>query len=377
MSLRKIKVGMIGAGFIGPVHIESLRRLGFVEVVALATSKEETARSKAEVLSIPKAYGDYRDLIEDEEVEVVQITSPNYLHFPQVKAALEADKHVVCDKPLAINSQESKILVELAKKKGVVNAVSFNNRFYPLVQHSRAIIGEDVLGSVCTIRGTVLDDWLLYSTDYNWRVERSKGGPLQIVASLGCHLLDLIQFVSGLRIISVFANLDTIIPFRKKPINKGYELKEVFTEDYAALLLRLENKARGVVVLSQLSAGRKVEFSLEIDGLKGSLAWNSRNPNELWQGFREKPNSLLLKEPSLLSPSAKKYAAYPGGHTEGYADAFKQCFKNIYEHILLEKQLSDSDSDFPTFETGHEMQCIMDGIKKSAEIGGWVDVEYS
>jgi len=166
--LEKIKVGVIGAGFIGPVHIESIRRLGFVEVVALATSSEETAKAKAKALSIPKAYGDYRDLIEDDEVEVVQITSPNYLHFPQAKAALEAGKHVVCDKPLAVNSEESRTLVDLAKKKKLVNAVTFNHRFFPLVQQSKALIQKGALGSIYLIQGGFLPDWLLHDNDYYW-----------------------------------------------------------------------------------------------------------------------------------------------------------------------------------------------------------------
>jgi len=183
----KIKVGVIGAGFIGPAHIEAIRRLGFVEVVALATSSEDTAKPKAKALSIPKAYGRWQDLIEDEEVEVVQITSPNYLHFDQAKAALEAGKHVVCDKPLTTNSDQSRVLVELAKKKGLVNAVTFNHRFYPLVQHCRALIQKGFLGSIYLIQGGFLQDWLLYDTDYNWRVEADKGGKLRAVGDIGTH----------------------------------------------------------------------------------------------------------------------------------------------------------------------------------------------
>jgi len=386
----KIKVGVIGAGFIGPAHIESLRRLGFVEVVALATSREETAKAKAKALSIPKAYGNYQELLQDEEVEVVQITSPNYLHFPQAKAALEAGKHVVCDKPLAINSRESKILVELAKSKGVVNAVTFNHRFYPLIQQSKALIQKGELGSIYFIQGGFHQDWLLYNTDYNWRVEVDKGGAVRAIGDIGTHWLDTIQFVTGLKVEAVFADLGTFIPVRKKPRAQvetfaGKELKPtdyeevpVTTEDCGIVLLKfVGSSAKGVMTVSQISAGRKCRLFYEIFGAKAGISWDSEKANQLWIGYRDKPNEVLLKDPALMDSSAKKFARYPGGHLEGFPDSHTQCNRAIYEYIREEKYKKGVPPDFPTFQTGHEEQLLCEAILESHRRGEWVKIDYS
>jgi len=383
-----IKVGVIGAGFIGPAHIESLRRLGFVEVVALATSREETAKTKAKALSIPKAYGNYMDLIEDKDVEVVQITSPNYFHFPQAKAAIEAGKHVVCDKPLAVSSEESKILVELAKEKGVVNAVTFNHRFYPLVQQSKALVEKGTLGPIYFIYGGFHQDWLLYDTDYNWRVERDKGGPVRAIGDIGTHWLDTIQFVTGLKVEAVFAELSTFIKIRKKPKREietfaGKEIKpeeyeevSMETEDLGIVMLRFSGvDTKGVMTVSQISAGRKCKLFYEISGAKAALAWDSERANELWIGYRDKPNEILPKDPALMDPEVKKYARYPGGHLEGFPDSHTQCNRAIYEYIRDEKYKKEIPPDFPTFETGHEEQLICDAILESHEKGQWVKVK--
>ena len=386
----KIKVGVIGAGFIGPAHIESLRRLGFVEVVALATSREETAKAKAKQLSIPKAYGNYQDLIEDDEVEVVQITSPNYLHFPQAKAALEAGKHVICDKPLAINSEESAVLLELAKEKKVVHAVTFNHRFFPLVQQCRTLIQKGFLGSsIYLIQGGFLQDWLLYDTDYNWRVEASKAGKLRAVGDLGTHWMDIIEFVTGLRIEAVFADLATFIPTRKKP--KGevetfagkekkkleeYEEIKVDTEDLAVVLLKFSGSpARGIMTVSEVTAGRKSRLFFEIYGEKSALAWDEERANEMWIGYRDKPNEILLKDPALLDRDVAKYARYPGGHGEGFPDSHTQCNRAIYEYIRDEKYKEGVKPEFPTFEDGHRQEVLCDAILESARRGEWVKIE--
>lgn len=386
----KIKVGIVGAGFIGPAHIESLRRLGFVEVVALATSREETARSKAKALSIPKAYGNYQELIKDEEVEVVQITSPNYLHFPQIKAALDAGKHVVCDKPLTINPRESKILVELAREKGVVNAVTFNHRFYPLVQQSRAIVQQGSLGSLYLIQGGFHQDWLLYDTDYNWRVESEKGGAVRVVGDIGTHWLDTIQFVTGLKVEAVFADLGIFIPVRKKPkaaveTFAGKELKPtdyeeipIDTEDCGIVLLKFVGAStKGVMTVSQISAGRKCRLFYEIFGASSALSWDSEKANQLWMGHRDKPNEVLIKDPALMDLSAKKFARYPGGHTEGFPDSHTQCNRAIYEYIRKEKYKRGISPDFPTFQTGHEEQLLCEAILESHRREEWVKIDYS
>lgn len=385
----RIKVGVIGAGFIGPAHIESLRRLGFVDIVALATSNEETAKAKAKALSIPRGYGNYEDLIKA-DIDVVQITSPNYLHFPQAKAAVEVGKHVVCDKPLVMNSTESKILVELAQKKGVVNAVTFNHRFYPLVQQSRALIQQGGLGSLYIIQGGFHQDWLLYDTDYNWRVEAKEGGAVRAVGDIGTHWLDTVQFVTGLKVKAVFANLRTMVPVRKKPKASvetfaGKELKPsdyekvpIDTEDCGIVLLKfVESEAMGVMSVSQVSAGRKCRLFYEIYGKSGGLSWDSEMPNQLWIGHRDEPNEILIKDPALMDSTAKPCARYPGGHAEGFPDSHTQCERTIYEYIREEKIKGGVSPDFPTFQTGHEEQLLCEAILASSKKGAWVEIDYS
>jgi len=381
---KKIKVGIIGGGFIGLTHIEALRRLGDVDVVALARSNEERARQKANQLNIPKAYGDWKKLIEDEDVQVVHICTPNFLHFEIAKQALLAKKHVICEKPLGMNSQETSALINFAKEKGSVNAVCFNVRFYPLVQHMRSIIQKGELGDIFTIRGSYLQDWLFYSTDYNWRVDPKLSGPSRAVADIGSHLLDLIQFVTGLKITAVFADFGTMHSIRKKPLKptqtftkieaEEYEEKKIETEDYASVLLRFNNaKARGVITVSQIDAGRKNQIFLEISGSKKTVCWNSETPNELWIGHRDKPNELVIKDPNLICPEVIEFANYPGGHNEGFPDTFKQLFRKVYGYIQEERR--DLKPQFPTFMDGHKEVVLCESILKSSQKSQWIKVE--
>jgi predicted dehydrogenase len=384
----RVRVGVIGAGFIGPAHIESIRRLGFVDVVALSTSKEDTAKAKAKALSIPKAFGDYNDLLK-EEIDVVEITSPNRLHFPQAKAALEAGKHVVCDKPLTLNSKESKTLVELAEKKGLVNAVTYNHRFYPLVQQSKAMIQGKTLGPIYLIQGGFHQDWLLFDTDYNWRVEAKEGGEARAMGDIGTHWLDTIQFIIGARVEAVFASLGTVIPVRKKP--KGsvetfagkeltpsdYEKIPIDTEDLGIVLLKFSGiDTKAVMTVSQVSAGRKCRLFYEIYCANGAVSWDSEMPNQLWAGYRDKPNEVLVKDPSLMAPAAKPSARYPGGHGEGFPDSHTHCARTIYEYIREKRYESGEQPQFPTFRDGHAEQLLCEAILDSNRKGKWAAVRY-
>ena len=379
-----LKAAVIGTGFIGPAHVEALRRLG-IEVVGVAGSSPERARPKAEALRIPKVYADWRELVGDPAVNVVHIATPNYLHYSMAKAAIEAGKHVVCEKPLAMNSQESAELLELAEEAGIVHAVNYNIRFYPLCQEARARAARGDLGYVYIIRGSYLQDWLFYDTDWNWRLEPELGGGLRAVADIGTHWLDLTSFITGLRVQAVLADFRTFIPVRKKPAKPidtfaGKEMRPedyiehpIHTEDYATVLLAYENGARGVMTVSQVSAGRKNRLAFEINGSKSSLAWDSERPNELWIGHRDGPNELLLKDPSLLTSQAHQFTSYPGGHNEGFPDTFKQLYHAVYRYI----QAGDftAPPDFPTFADGHEEILLCEAIERSAKEQRWVEVE--
>lgn len=382
----KFKVGVIGVGFIGPAHMEGIRRLGF-EVVAVSEATQTLADQAAERLLVPKAYGNWADLIADPEIDVVHIASPNYLHYEHAKAALEAGKHVVCEKPLAMTAEESGDLVRIAKEKQLVHAVNFNIRFYPLVHEAKARIESGELGDrLYIIQGSYLQDWLLLETDWNWRLEPELGGDLRAVADIGSHWMDLVTFVAGTRIKSVFADFETFIPIRKKPkkkidtfggkleVDMEYEEKPIHTEDYAAVLIKFENGARGVMTVSQVSSGRKNRLFFEINGSDSSLIWDSEIPNQLTIGHRPEPNQLLIKDPSLMSGSAQWTASYPGGHTEGFPDTFKQLQTAVYRYIAAGN--FETKPDFPTFIDGHNTILVDEAILKSTRENRWVDVEY-
>ena len=383
MAKKSLKVGVIGTGFIGPAHIEGLRRLG-IEVAGIFDINQEMARSKADEVHIDRLYNTLEEMCADPDLDVIHITSPNYLHYEHAKAALLAGKHVLCEKPLAMNSSQSAELVALAKQKGLVNAVNFNIRFYPISHQARAMVHSGELGEVHIVQGSYLQDWLLLPTDWNWRLEPELGGNMRAVADIGSHWLDLVGFISGLKVEAVFADFATFLPVRRKPKTAietyagklqtaiEYENQPIHTEDYASILLRFKGGARGVVTVSQVSAGRKNRLFYEIDGAKSALSWDSERPNELWIGHRERPNELLIKDPSLLSDSARQFASYPGGHAEGFPDTFKQHYKAVYRYI--EAGDFAAEPDFPTFRDGHYGLVIGEAIPKSAREGRWVEI---
>jgi predicted dehydrogenase len=383
---KKYNVGIIGVGFIGPAHMEGIRRQGF-DVVAIAEANQELAEEAAERLLVPKAYGDWQDLVADPDIDVVHIASPNFLHYKHAKGALEAGKHVVCEKPLAMDSEESAELVALAEEKGLVAAVNFNIRFYPLVHEAKARIEAGELGDkLYIIQGSYLQDWLLLDTDWNWRLEPELGGELRAVADIGSHWMDLVTFITGTQIKAVFADFETFIPVRRKPkkkidtfggkmeVDMEYEEKPIHTEDYAAVLIKFENGARGVMTVSQVSSGRKNRLFFEINGSDSSLIWDSEMPNQMMIGHRPQPNELLIKDPSLMLDDSRWTASYPGGHTEGFPDTFKQLQTAVYRYISAGDY--EATPAFPTFRDGHNTILVDEAILKSAKENRWVEIEY-
>ncbi len=378
-----LKVGVVGAGFIGPAHIEALRRNG-IEILGLCDITPQRAHQRAAELRLD-AYDSFDAMIADPRIDIIHITSPNYLHFPQAKAALTAGKHVVCEKPLAMNTRESAELVDLARRKNLVGAVNFNIRYYPLSQQARAMVKASQLGDIYIIQGSYLQDWLLLPTDWNWRLDPEFGGEMRAVADIGSHWLDLVTFITGLKVKSVLADFKTFLPVRKKPttppdtfggklaVATEYVEQPIHTEDYATILLHFENNARGVLTVSQVSAGRKNRLFYEIDGAQNAIAWDSERPNEMWIGHRERPNELLLKDPSLLAPEVRQFASYPGGHNEGFPDTFKQLYAAIYRYI--EAGDYTIEPDFATFEDGHEELVLGDAILRSSKENRWIDVQ--
>ena len=377
-SLAAIGAAVVGTGFIGVVHVEALRRLG-VNVVGVVGSSPERARAKP---GLPAAYGGLDDMLADERVDVVHVTTPNYLHHLHVKSALAARKHVVCEKPLALTAEQSRELVELAEEARVVHCTNFNLRFYPHVQHAGALVRSGHLGEVWNVHGGYLQDWLLLPTDWNWRLEPDKGGALRAVGDIGSHWLDLVQFVTGLRVEQVMADLATPIPLRRRPAGEvetfaGATEDErvdapMETEDLANILLRFAGGARGSVVVSQVSAGRKNSLRFQLDASAGSMAWDSETPDKLWLGHRERANETLVRDPALLSPDARARTSLPGGHAEGYAETFKELYRAVYAAVAAGRM--PAEPEFPSFGDGHRANVLADAIALSDRERRWCEV---
>jgi len=384
--MKRIGMGLVGAGFVGPHHIDAVRRLGCVDVVAIAASSETSARAKADALGVPKAYGSYEALLEDDDVDVVHNATPNYLHYKVNAAVIARGKHIVSDKPLATTSAEAKSLLDQARAAGVVHAVTFNYRGNPLVQQARHMIARGDIGRPHFVHGFYLQDWLLKNTDYSWRLEPDKGGPSSALGDVGSHWCDLAQHVSGLRITEVLADLTTVIPTRKKPARareafqtgsgqERLEEVEMTLEDLASVIVRFDNGAKGAFSVGQVCAGHKNDLQLEVCGATGSLGWRQERQNELWIGRRDGASHVLVKDPALLDDDVRRYAQLPGGHQEGWADAFCNVMRDIYDVIAGDARSAARPPAFATFEDGYRATCIVDAILSSAAQGGvWTKV---
>lgn len=382
------KVGVVGTGFIGPVHVEALRRLG-VEVKGVLGSAPSKSEAAARKMGLQKGYASYVEMLSDREIGVVHLTSPNRFHLEQVLVALEAGKHVVCEKPLGMTTQETRKLLEAAKRyPKQVTAVNYNLRFYPLNLQARSMVRAGAIGEVFHIKGSYVQDWLLYPTDFNWRVLASEGGALRAIGDIGTHWLDLITFVTGLEVESVMADLYTVHPVRQQPFQGSVETFsgkkggkkptitpiKINTEDYASVLLRFKGGQRGVLTVSQVTAGRKNAIEYEIAGSKQALAWNGESPEQLWIGERNEANRILLRDPGLLSDAAAAYTSYPGGHAEGFPDTFKQLYKAVYTDIEAGKP--SKNPLYATFEDGHKELALCEAILASSKAGKWTKVKY-
>jgi predicted dehydrogenase len=374
---------VVGTGFIGPVHVEALRRLGR-PVVGILASSPDKGRAAAQTLGIPRAYDSYEELLADPAAGVVHLASPNRLHFEQCRQALAAGKHVVCEKPLAMTARETAELAALAGRTPVVTAVNYNVRFYPLCLEARQRVASGQLGAVYHVTGSYVQDWLLYDTDFNWRVLAEEGGYLRAVADIGTHWLDLVTSITGLEVAGVCADLRTVLPTRRRPKGsvetfqgKTEQAREtepvaVATEDYGSVLLHFRGGASGCFTVSQVTAGRKNCLRYEIAAERTALAWDSERPNELWVGRRDRPNELLPRDPALLDPAVRLFANYPGGHNEGFPDTFKQLFRAVYGYI--EAGDYAAPRPFPTFADGHREVVLCEAILKSHRERRWVEV---
>lgn len=383
--LSDVTAGIVGTGFMGVAHTEALRRLG-VHVKGIVGSTPERARAKASVAPLPPVYDGLDELLADPAVDVVHVTTPNDLHLAQVRGALAAGKHVLCEKPLGISSAETAELLGLARAAGTVHAVCFNLRYYPHNQEAAALVRAGAIGDPRFVTGRYHQDWLLEETDWNWRLVASRQGGLRAVADIGSHWFDLTRFLTGRRIEAVVADLHTFVPLRNHPVGEVETFaaasvapdvervrEHMASDDAAGVLLRYEGGTRGVCSVSQVSAGRKNALDWQVDGSLSSLAWAADQPEYLWIGHRGRPNELLNKDPSLMTSLGAAATGFPAGHVEGYPDTFKALFAAVYHDV--ESGGPSSAPGYPTFEDGHDAALVCEAVAASSTTGTWVTVQ--
>ena len=369
-------VGIIGAGFIGRVHARSAKLAGGRLVGVVGSSPDRTRELAAEFGTDP-AVSSAEDLISHPEVDVVHICTPNHLHVPLAEAALRAGKHVVCEKPLAVEAAGAARLVRLADEAGLVAAVPFVYRFYPTVREARARAERGDLGSVRLIHGSYLQDWLMEAGDYNWRVDAGLGGASRAFADIGSHWCDLVEFVTGQRIARLVARSSTVLGERRR--NEGIPAfgvgggggasVAVDTEDVAGVLFETDGGAVGTVMVSQVSPGRKNRLWFEVDGSAGAVAFDQEWPETLWVGGRDS-SMLLTRGSPANSEGSRRFDRLPAGHPQGYLDCFEAFVSDTYRAIAGEEP-----EGLPRFADGRRSVHITEAVLASARSGEWREVE--
>lgn len=387
--LHTLRAGVIGTGFIGPVHIEALKRLG-IQVTAVCGSTA-SAEATARQWGIPEVYGNhnYRGLVHSPNVDVVHITSPNKVHVEQSLAALAAGKHVVCEKPLGMNTRETARLVAAAAKSDRVFAVNYMCRFFPAILQMRAMVTRGDLGKIIHVQGHFFQDWLLKDTDYNWRLRASEGGKLRAVGDIGTHWIDAVSFILNARVNRVFATLETFHKTRQRPRAEVRTFAQVDpaalipykvdTEDFGSVLLRFDRAKHGFAdgvhanaSISQVAAGWKCSLAVGIYGTEGSVQWDFQHPNEITLGRRDEPNQVLQRGTAGFSEDIAGFTDYPGGHPEGFPDSHKMHCRAVYEHIV---NGGNAHPLFASAEDGHHEVGLCESILKSSRSGRWIAIQ--
>ena len=368
LSKENLGVAIVGTGFMGETHAKALKMNG-IHVVGLLGSSPEKTKVKASEFGIPKAYQSYEEMIQDDAVDVIHLTTPNYLHYPQAKAALLAGKHVVCEKPLTITAEESQELLQIARDTGLKTVVNFKFRMTPMIQKAREKLLAGEIGTPLLIHGSYLQDWLLYPTDWNWRLDEKLAGPLRTVGDIGTHWIDLVSYVTGLKIVEVMADFKTFLPKRYPP-RQDCEAVEVRinSEDYASVLIHFENGVRGIMSLSQMCAGHKNRLYFEINASKSSLAWDAEKPEKLWLGYRDHDNQIVEQEEEKIDD--KDFI--PESNKQTSIDTFVELYRRVYAYLFANDP--SQKPDFPTFEDGHYSMLLCDAIQKSVHERNWQSV---
>lgn len=388
--MSKIGVGIIGTGNISAYHMDALNRIPFTEIKVIYDVDSNVANEKAKKFNIPKISNNVDEILADPNIVAVHNCTPNFLHAEITEKIIKAGKHIFTEKPLAINSIESKKLLELLKNyPDTVAGVNFNYRMNALVQEMKLKMKNGEIGKPILAFGSYLQDTALLDTRYSWFLEKDKVGPSFAIANIGTHWMDLVQFILDDKITDVCADLVTVHKIRKKatppidPFNyeesvkrATFEEKKIDLDDYGAVLFKMKGGVHGVFYVSHVSAGRKCYFNIEIDGTEASMYWNVENADQMWMGYRNKQNLQIFRNMFLMPPEIRfTYNTLPPGHTEGWNDAMKNNLSSFYRFILDGKKLGKDKPDFGTFEDGHYIVKLVETILESSKNGSWQKIE--
>ena len=373
-----VNAAIVGTGFIGQVHARSALLAGG-RIVGVSASTPESAARAAERIGAERAFASSEELVASPDIDVVHVCAPNHLHLPLAEAALAAGKHVVCEKPLALDADGAERLVAAAAAADRVAAVPFVYRYYPTVREARERVRRGDAGPLHLVHGSYLQDWLLRAEDDNWRVDPGLGGASRAFADIGSHWCDLAEFVSGHRITRLSARVTTAIPERvdgggRPAFTSGDgdgdgARRAVTTEDAAVVQFETDGGALGTAVISQVSAGRKNRLWLEVDGADAALTFDQEQPETLWLGRRD-ATTLIHRDAEHLSAPAARLATLPPGHPEGYAQCFDRFVEDVYAAIAGE---APADG-LPVFADGLRAAHITGAVLASAREQRWVEV---
>ena len=377
---RPVRAAVVGMGFVGPFHVDAIRRGGFGEVVAIAGSDQARTRARASQLGVARATADLRTILEDPSIDVVHVCTPNHTHVEIATAVLEAGKHLVLEKPVSLDARSARDLADLARSRGRHAAVALTYRGYPMVRRARALVAAGDVGELRLIHGSYIQDWLAEASDYNWRLEPAVGGASRAVADIGTHWFDTAEYISGLRVEAVLADLATFLPQRTRPLTAGIafganggpgEEVEVRSEDAATILVRFAGGARGATVISQVSPGRKNAFSLELAGSKASLGWDQEDAEHLWLRGREDARQLTRRPEDGAAPGPGT-PSLPAGHPEGWAEALRDLLRPFYAAVASGNPPGPDVPDYPTLEDGARGVAFVEAVLESSRLGRWV-----
>lgn len=371
----KLGIAIVGTGMIGAVHRRAALLAG-AEIRGVAASSPQRARDVAQAWGVPHAYRDIEDVVADPQVQVVHVCTPNHLHRPMAQAALEAGKHVICEKPLATTLEDAQALAALAASNALVATVPFVYRYHPVIREARARIAQGELGPLHLIHGSYLQDWLLDPASNNWRVDPALGGASRVFADIGSHWCDLVEWVSGERFAEVSAAFATVIAERSTDTGQSFTtavaggaMQPVASEDVAAAMFRTGAGTLASLTVSQVSAGRHNRLWFEIDGARASVAFNQEDAERLWIGLPDQREEVFVRGPGAGSAEQRRLSVLPAGHAQGYAQCFEAFVADTYRAIEGEQP-----QGLPTFEDGVRSALIVDRVIASARTRAWTTI---